>query len=191
MESLFGHSNFPSAKVTEGEQKNLRAGRLDENLQSLVSVCGLLCASWPESHSNCPLPRAVGLCSCPLPVPPRFFAHQEWSRSLGRVAVLESSNKLSLSFPYRVCVQMCECATVCFSAVVDTQKETGRESKIIRARKTSGRKATLARCQVTVCVSVCVSALSCGCDAGAVGAAETNDLCTVTSAMHLLHTEQQ
>lgn len=43
--SLFGHSNFPSAKVTEGEQKNLRAGRLDENLQSLVSVCGLLCAS--------------------------------------------------------------------------------------------------------------------------------------------------
>lgn len=88
-------------------------------------------------------------------------------------------------------MRVCDC--VLSYAVVDTQKETGRESENHQSQKNKRTKghARSMSIKVTVCVSVCVSALSCGCDAGAVGAAETNDLCTVTSAMHLLHTEQQ
>lgn len=51
------------------ESRNLQASRLDENLQSPPPVWCPVCASWPESHSNCPLPQAVGQCTPPALLP--------------------------------------------------------------------------------------------------------------------------
>lgn len=94
---------------SQKESKILQAAWQDDNSQSPAPVCSPFCASWPESPSYCPLPRAVGQSMLsvriPLLVPSQFVTHHKWYRSPRRVAVQEwphtvvSEREREIDFP--------------------------------------------------------------------------------------------
>lgn len=67
-------SNFQRSQKESG---NLQASWHDDNPVSPTPVWCPVSASWPESHSSCPLPWALGHCMCHANTAPLFHTSPE------------------------------------------------------------------------------------------------------------------